>query len=144
MSNIKNWKEFLKDIPTEVLMAEVESRKEEKISSITSNIDPIAKEIMDDIDYALTQFGEYTFGDKGPDEVMNISEITDKLRILPVNRIASILSSVLDNYNDVSKAMTKTKYRYAKSTVDTIICDLDDMPEEDFDKLFELDNRFVY
>jgi hypothetical protein len=129
---VKNWKEFIKDIPTEVLEAELLRREEDARNEL--NLDPLALEIMQATDKAITQFGEYTFGDKGPHEVMNISVFSEILKGKPVKEVASILSQVLDNGN----------YRHASSVVDAIIGELDSMPEDWFEELLDSDDRFEY
>lgn len=128
---MKDWSEILKDVPTEALHAEIESRKSIKNESIS----PAAIDIMDRIDKAVEKFGSYTFDDKGAWEVMSISSIKKELAGKPAEEIASILSEVLDSYSN--------KHR-ASETVSCIISELDDMPEEEFDRLLGSDERFEY
>ena len=128
---MKDWGEILKDVPTEALHAEIERRKGIKNESIS----PAAIDIMDRIDNAVEKFGSYTFDDKGAWEVMSISSIKKELAGKPAEEIASILSEVLDNYSN--------KHR-ASETVSCIISELDDMPEEEFDRLLGSDERFEY
>lgn len=135
--SIKNWEEFIKDIPTNVLVAELERRNDENKNNIKS--DPIAFDIMEEIDDALIQFGHYTFSDKGPWEVMDISTLVHKLKSKPVSEIANILTQVLDNYDKISKV---GDYNHASEAVNAIIGELDNM--EWFDDLFEHDDRFEY
>lgn len=134
---VKNWEEFIKDIPTDALMAELERRKEENKNNIKAS--PIAFDIMEEIDDALIQFGHYTFGDKGPYEVMSISTYSHKLKSKPVKEIAGILTQVLDNYESYSSVGS---YRHAEDVVNTIVGEMDDM--EWFDELFQYDDRFDY
>ena len=131
MEHLKDWSEFLKDVPTEVLHAEIESRKSRKNDSIS----PGAIDIMNRIDNAIEKFGSYTFDDKGAFEVMSIYSIKKELAGKPTEEIAGILSEVLDKYSN--------KYR-AEETVSCIISSLDDMPEEEFDRLLDSDERFEY
>jgi hypothetical protein len=133
MSNIKNWEEFIKDIPTDILVSELERRKEEGKNNIKAS--PIAHDIMKEIDDALIQFGQYTFDDKGPWEVMDIGTFVYKLKSMSVKEVATILSQVLDNYND---------YNRASSAVNAIIGEFDSMPEEWFEELLDSDKRFEY
>lgn len=127
--SIKNWQEFIKDIPTDVLETELKRRKDE------INVDPIAKNIMDKTDEALDRFGKYTFEDKGPWEVMDVTTLTNQLKDKTAKDAASILSQVLDNYSN---------QRYAASIVECIIGQLDSMPNDWFDELLSLDQRFEY
>jgi len=58
-----------------------------------------AKEIMEKIDKALKQFGEYNYFDKSANEIMDISEIYSRLKDLPAEKIISILEDVNKNHN---------------------------------------------
>jgi len=135
--SIKNWEEFIKEIPTDVLVSELERRKQE--SKIELNLDTLAIEIIQETEKALTRFGEYTFGDKGPDEVMNISTISRKLKSKSVKEVATVLTQVLDNYGKISSV---GNHRHANAVVNSIICELDDM--DWFDELLNSDERFEY
>jgi hypothetical protein len=131
MANIKNWSEFLKDVPTDALVSEIESRKSQKSGSVSKT----AADIMKKIDEAIKMFGSYSFDDKGPDEVMDIDSITAKLKGKPVKEIGSILSEILDNYSDSKRAL-----RF----VECIIGEFDYLPEDEFTELLESDERFEY
>ena len=139
MSNIKNWQEFIKDIPTDVLVSELERRKEEGKNNIKAS--PIAHDIMEEIDYALIQFGDYTFSDKGPCEVMDISTLVQKLKGKTAKEVGEILSQVLDNYEKFSSS---GEYKHAEDAVNAIVGEFDSMPEEWFDELLDSDERFEY
>lgn len=135
--DIKNWEDFINDIPTEALLAELERRKEENKNNIKAS--PLAHDIMKEIDDALIQFGHYTFSDKGPYEVMSISTYTYKLKSKTVKEVADILTQVLDNYEKVSSVGS---YRHAEDVVNALVGEMDDM--EWFDELFQYDDRFEY
>jgi len=141
MGEIKNWREFLKDVPTDVLLSEVDSRKEEKKNSIDA--DPIAIEIIEDIDYALVRFGKYQFSDKGPHEVMDIYSIKRKLETKPIIEIGKILTQVLDyyGYDDV---VSVGDYSHGSRVVNSLIGEFDSLSEEDFTELLNCDDRFEY
>lgn len=130
MGNIKNWSKFLKDVPTDALLSEIESRKTKN-----SSVSEPANEIMSKIDVAIENFGSYSFDDKGPWEVMNIKSIKKSLSEKSIKEIASILSEVLDNYSN---------YKRALSVVNCIICEFDNLPEDEFDELLDSDDRFEY
>jgi hypothetical protein len=134
--NVKNWLEFLKDIPTKELSDELERRK--VINSIDS-LNPLTIKIMGEINSALRRFGKYSFEDKGPEEVMNVQPIATELKTKSLEEVAEILKEVLDNYDKFSKVGDKS---HAKSMVDCLIHSLDDM--DWFDDLFEFDERFEY
>jgi hypothetical protein len=142
MSNIKNWEEFIKDIPTDVLVSELERRKEENKNNIKAS--PIAHDIMEEIDDALIQFGHYTFSDKGPWEVMDISTLVQKLKGKSSKEVGEILSHVLDNYDEYTSSNARGNYNHAIETVNAIIGEFDSMPGEWFDELLDSDERFEY
>lgn len=135
--SIKKWKEFLKDVPTEAMLAELDRRNKEKSSDISEE----ALNIMKEIDCALSEFGSYTFKDKGPDEVMYISNIKKRLEKKSIREIASILTEVLDNYNSV---YANIKYDHANSVVNCLIDEFNSLPEEEFEELLSYDSRFEY
>jgi GTPase involved in cell partitioning and DNA repair len=130
MSDKKNWDKVLKDIPTDILLSEIENRK-----TNFDSLDELSIEIMNKIDYAIEQFGKYTFDDKGSHEVMDISKIVSKLSKKSIEETANILSEILDNYKDEKRS---------KRVVDDIIGEFDNLPEEDFDRLLNSDERFEY
>jgi hypothetical protein len=129
----------IQDISTDVLIAELERRKEEEINSIQAS--PLAFMIMDRLDDALKTFGSYTFGDKGPHEVMDIRSIKNQLKDFTIVEIGSILSQVLDNGETYCEIATEYEVSYL---VNCIIGEFDDLPEAEFDSLFDCDDRFEY
>ena len=135
--SIKKWKEFLKDVPTDAMLAELDRRNKEKSSDISKE----ALYIMKEIDNALIEFGSYTFEDKGPDEVMYISNLKKELEKKTVKEIASILTEVLDNYDNISKI---GNYNHAIRVVECLINEFDKLPEEEFEELLSYDSRFEY
>ena len=131
MSNIKNWTEFLKDVPTDALLSEIETRKIKQSASVSES----ANEIMSQIDKAIEMFGSYSFDDKGPWEVMDINSIKKNLSTKSIKEIAAILSEILDNYSN---------YERATSVVGCILGEFDSLPEAEFDELLDSDDRFEY
>ena len=129
--SIKNWKDFLKDVPSEVLKSELEDRENKN----SSNLNELSIDIMEKIDNAIQQFGVYNFEDKGPWEVMNIKSIKSQLEKLSIKEIANILKEVLDNYKN---------YNHASRLVNTIIGEFDDLEDNDFEELLDSDERFEY
>lgn len=107
MKNIKNWKAFSEGI----------EQKE-----ITS------KTILQELEDALSKFGAYSFDDKGPHEVMNITPITDYIKTLSKEEAAAILKEVVDaeGYSDRNKELASA-----------IVGDCDEMPEEWFDYVID-------
>lgn len=100
-----------------------------------SNSSQSALYIMSEIDKAIKKFGEYSFDDKGPWEVMNFDSIVKDLKDKSMKEIGSILSEVLDHYSNQNRAM---------ETVSCIISELDYLPEDQFDELLNSDERFEY
>lgn len=131
MANIKNWSEFLKDVPTDILLSEIENRK----NKANENVSAEAVDIMNQIENAIKDFGSYSFDDKGPWEVMDIRSIKKRLSKKTVKEIADILSEVLDNYPDLERA---------SRVVDSIIGEFDSLPEDKFIELLNYDDRFEY
>jgi hypothetical protein len=107
------------------------ARSKKQPVSISSD----ALDLINKIDAAIKKFGTYSYDDKGPYEVMNINEIMIGLQVKPITEIGKILSEVLDNYPNYDRAHT---------FVGCVIGELDYLPEEEFDKLFDLDERFEY
>jgi hypothetical protein len=66
---------------------------------------------------------------------MNIDAIVKNLQGKPVKEIGRILSEVLDNY---------PVYGRASTLVNCIIGEFDYLPEEEFNELFDCDERFEY
>lgn len=140
--SIKNWSELLKDVPTEALISEIEMRKSNKSTSNGEANDnwfqttfKSAMIIMNETDKAIKKYGEYSFDDKGPWEVMNFDSIIKDLKEKSVTEIANILSEVLDNYPN---------YNRVSSVVSCIISELDYLPEDEFEQLLSSDKRFEY
>lgn len=121
----------IRDIPTADLKRELERR--EKLINDSKPKNKFGDEIIAEINHARKQFGDYTFGDKGPYEVMNIDKLVNTLNKLHIEFVASVLSFVLDNYPDEE---------FSQSAVECIIMGLEDRP--DFDDLFKFDDRFEY
>lgn len=91
----------------------------------------LKEKIKGQLHLAIKQFGEYSFFDKGPDEVMLIGPIICDLEQLPLDQISKVLSGILDDEKE-----------YGQQLVATLITSLDHRP--DFADLFEMDNRFEY
>jgi len=117
---------------TDELQDEINRRAKETKNN--SNIHPLSAEFIKNIKEALKRFGSYSFLDKGPDEVMDISNIVNKLSNLDIKTIGTILTQCLDS--------KEVKLEFTASFVECIISSLDD--RSDFDELFELDDRFEY
>lgn len=141
--NIKNFQEFLKDIPTKELKAEIERRKTNKVRPSMDLSDTVQKNafnIMNQLDDAFSMFGKYSFHDKGPDEVLDIDSIYNSLSKMSIEKVGEILVYVMDNYEDFSsKNGTEEE---AITLANSIIHNFDQ--HEDFEKFFEMDDRFEY
>lgn len=123
---MKNFDQFT----TEELQEEIKRRKNKPVS----NLHPLTIDFIKKIKDALTRFGSYTFLDKGPDEVIDMSNIVGKLSNLDIKTIGTILTQCLDS-KDV-------KPEFTSAFVENVISCLDD--RSDFEELFELDDRFEY
>ncbi len=51
---------------------------------------PLTKEIRTKIREAVKEFGSYSYGDKGPHEVMEVGELVDKLKALPEDELRKV------------------------------------------------------
>lgn len=79
------------------------------------------------IDLALKMFGEYTFSDKGPREVMDIDECVRDLEPLSMEEAASVLRGCLDHLQ-------------GKRFVGEMLYALQDISDEDFNVLMKYDD----
>lgn len=140
---IKDWSEFLKDVPTDILENELNIRKK-RISWYelfkSKEINEISFNIMTEIDNALSKYGKYTFSDKGPDEVMDIDTLISPFKNMETNEIVKTLKDVLDFYESGSNK--DGTYSEVHNAINTIIHSLDD--REDFDEILDSDKRFEY
>ena len=124
----------IQDIPTDVLIAELNRREDlTNVDQIEPKLNQLGLIIIQEIDKARKDFGDYNFCDKGADEVMHISSIINDLEPMNSKDVADSLSFVLDNYKDK---------QFSHEAVNTIIGSLDD--REDFEDILGYDNRFEY
>jgi hypothetical protein len=141
--NIKNFQEFLKDVPTRELKAELERRKNNQTKPSMDLSNPIHKNafnIMNQLDDAFSKFGKYSFYDKGPDEVLDLNSIYKTLSKMSIDKVSEILIYVMDNYEKFSSKEGTEKD--AITLVNSIIHDFDG--HDDFELFFEMDDRFEY
>lgn len=87
------------------------------------------------IDEALTQFGTYQFDDKGPHEVMDMPAILRALEKLPIQTVGTALVDVL-KAKGVPAAKKKSRGRYYKRFVETVLVDTQDWPEAKLKVMF--------
>lgn len=143
MGKIKDWSEFLKDVPTDILKKELEIRDSNKVTwkklLKSKKIDDLTLYIMRKIDEALNDFGKYSFNDKGPDEVMDFDDIMKSLEKKDANEVGKVLKDILDYYQIGTSV---GDYSNAEATVNTIINGLDH--REDFEEILDYDDRFEY
>ena len=88
--------------------------------------DTLFNEIIDDMEDGLKQFGEYTFCDKGPDEVMSF-KFMPKIKKLTGLEARALLEKVSE-YSD-----------HGETVANSIVMGLDHMPEDWFDDLLSGD-----
>ena len=87
--------------------------------------DALVEKCLSKIGEALTRFGAYSFDDKGPNEVMDLEELTSEIRRLPVEDAISVLQAINGS----------EKYEGRASTLaSTLIVQM-----QDWDELFEQD-----
>jgi len=86
-----------------------------------------AKEIIEKIDEALKQFGEYNYEDKGAREVMDLGEIAKRLKEMDASEIVAVLTEVEKNH------------RYPEPFLRDIISSLDNWEDPRTNEIFESD-----
>ena len=91
-----------------------------------------AKEIIDEIDKALKQFGEYSYLDKGAEEVMSVGKISTRLKDMSAIEIVTVLEEV------------EKEHRLPEPFLSAVIMSLQDWQDPKADELFksELFNRY--
>lgn len=83
-----------------------------------------ALEIKIEIATAIKRFGEYSFYDKGPGEVMDLGRIYERMMDMNAQQIADVLA-------DVRTYAAAGKPGEGETFVQHMLCDLDDRPELD-------------
>lgn len=83
---------------------------------------PKAIKVVDDINVALRQFGEYTYYDKGAEEVFDVDALVAELRPLSGDEIGQILADVLT-------------YEHGKPVVSSVLSALDGVEDEKWDAI---------
>jgi len=58
---------------------------------------PETAHILDELEEAIRNFGEYTFTDKGPTEVMDIDSIVSRLRARSPEIVATVISQLMED-----------------------------------------------
>ena len=86
-------------------------------------LDKLFTEIIEDMHYSLKEYGNYTFWDKGPQEVMDIDKWVSEMKDLSANKAKEFLEKVYDYSKEGSKV------------ANCIISDLEDMPDDWWDEL---------
>lgn len=69
------------------------------------------KDIVIEIDEALKMFGEYTYGDKGAEEVMDIPGIANRLKELTGEEIIAILTELIAEHRYPDPCISSVLYR---------------------------------
>lgn len=82
-----------------------------------------AKQCIDAIEAALKSFGEYSYYDKGADEVMGVGAFENAFKKMEAKDVAALLEEV-------------AKYKHGSPFVQSVISGLDCMGEW-FDRLLE-------
>jgi hypothetical protein len=77
-------------------VGEVAAPETEPISG-PEHAQTVAAGIIEQLESALKQFGEYSFDDKGPDEVMDTDAIRSQIDALPAEEAAAVLQALCDH-----------------------------------------------
>lgn len=85
-----------------------------------------AEECIKQIKQAIRLFGTYTYGDKGPREVMDIETIVQELRSMPLAETKELLEKVV-KYD--------VKNQRGHALVSAILVSLQDLPDDQFEEL---------
>lgn len=99
----------------------------------TESNDQIAFDLNKEMVNGIKQFGEYSFEDKGPDEVMNISKFDRIMKNKNIEDVADILNKFYDLAKDKGHAL---------SVINNIILGLDD--RDDFEDLWNYDINGIF
>jgi len=126
---VKNYQEFLSDIPSDALKQELQRRDDES----KEGLHPVAAQILKILKDAIDTFGAYTFGDKGASEVMDMHEVSDLFNNLSIEECATVIAQVMDHYEDRT---------IGEQMMHELVMCLDH--RADFDDLFKHDDRFEY
>lgn len=86
-----------------------------------------SQEILIQMREAIAEFGRYSYEDKGPQEVMSLRPIEKALMAMPAEEARKILEEVHADGSD------------GEQLAASLVCNLDDQPEEWFDVLLESD-----
>ena len=113
-------------------MKKIKGYKSFNESLDSSEVQKMGDELISDLKKGIRMYGEYSYHDKGADEVMNVRGWMNKLNKLTVKELGNILSYVLDNHTD------------SQNLVDHIISDSDHREESEFGELLDMDERFFY
>lgn len=127
---IKNFDQFT----TDELRKEVERREKLETEERNKDLHVLTVRCVNEVKEALKEFGEYTFGDKGPDEVMNIHKLVNEFDLYDSETISKILSQCLDT--------TEVKSYFMELFVSTVLHGLEH--REDFGHILISDDRFEY
>lgn len=69
-----------------------------------------AKECIKLINQALKQFGEYSYGDKGASEVMDIDDIASRLQTMTAKEIIAVLTEVEQKHKNPDPFISDVLY----------------------------------
>ena len=97
-------------------------------SSQPSNSPITVQEIQKQIKDAVKTFGSYSYVDKGPGEVMNMSSIVSPLKTMSPREVGAILVELL-------------KTAHGRIFVEYVVGDFDRMPAQWVEELLAFDKR---
>jgi len=98
-----------------------------------SEFDSIPTKLSNDLTDALKKFGEYSFDDKGPSDVMDIMKYNRIFHDMPILDVCNVLNKFYEIYPNQKRSA---------SLINEIIIGLDD--RIDFDDIFTHDKYNIF
>lgn len=99
-------------------------------------IDATVKNICKEIKEGIHMFGEYTYFDKGADEVVDVNRWVDEFRQLCMEGKPEEVGEIL------IKVMEQDE-KYGMLFVQCVVDSLDTLPDDKWDRLIEYDDRIA-
>lgn len=93
---------------------------------------PFSQKLLNELKQSLKEFGTYSFDDKGPNEVMDVSSLVREYKILSLAEKMQVSKDLKSNFR-------------ANEVLITILSDLDEkqLPEKDLKKILDVSHEDV-